>query len=105
MSTDLQQIKAELDRLKTTLSAAVMRRDEVMAGLGKTYGFETTKAAAAEQKKLREKTIPAMERKRDDLVAKAEGILNGINTAETENGPGGGGLPQGRTVVGRQRGV
>jgi hypothetical protein len=98
---DLQRTKQELDRLRTNLSAAMMRRDEVMAGLQQNYGFDTAKAAEAEQKKLREKTIPTMEKKRDGFIAKAEDIINGLNT---ETGPGAAGAGQGRTVVGRKRG-
>jgi hypothetical protein len=87
-----------------------MRRDEVMAGLQNTYGFKTTKAAATEQQRLREKTIPTMEKKRDGFVAKAQEVINGLNTetrpgaSTAPTGPGPGGAGQSRTVVGRKRG-
>jgi hypothetical protein len=94
----------------------MMRRDEVVAALQKNYGFNTAKDAEVEQKKLRDETIPTMEKKRDGFIAKAQEVINGLNTQAVPGGnsraaeqtglSGGadpGGLPQGRTVVGRKR--
>lgn len=115
MSTELQKVKQQLDLLKTNLSAAIMRRDEVMSGLQQNYGFETAQAAAKEQKKLREKTIPTLQKKRDGFVARAEGILNGLNTGAdtggntaaqaglTETEPASRGPAGSRTLVGGKR--
>lgn len=110
----LQTVKHELDRVKAQLGAAQLRRDEVMGVLTGTYGLKTAKAAEAEHKKLITKTIPTMEAKRDELVAKAAEVLNGINTESGAGGhagaPGGPAGPAntvgagaGRTPVGRKR--
>jgi len=113
VSTDLQTIKQELDKLRTALSAAKLRRDEVMAGLSVNYGYKSAAAAAKEQKKLREQTIPTLTKKRDGFISKAEEVLNGLNTGAgpgagtgAQAGPAGagqpGGLQKGRTLLGRR---
>ena len=114
MSQQLTELKTQLDQLKAELGVAQIRRNEVMGTLKNSYGIQTVKEAEGEHTKLTTKTIPTLEAKRDNLIAKAQEVLNGLNT-ETETGghpgkqagPAGSinskGPAQGRTLVGRGR--
>ena len=110
---DIHQLQTKLEQLKTQLAIEQHKYNEALATLQTTFGVDNLNTARNEYNDITTKIIPQLQLKRDNMLAKAEAILNGIDTQNQKAGaaqprgilgPGNaGGAKTGRQLVGLRR--
>jgi hypothetical protein len=109
----LEELKKQVEQLKTQRAIAQNKLDEALATLRDTFGVNDLAKAEEEYDAITKGVIPQLQLKRDNMLKKAEALLNGITTENQKTGAGttrgiignrnAGGAKTGRRPVGIRR--
>lgn len=79
----LEDLQKQLNKMKTELAIAQNKFNEAATALGTEYGV-TIDAADEEYDAITKGIIPQLALKRDNVLAKAQAIMEGIEHGESE---------------------